>query len=91
MRRQFGVAVAHLRERQIDRIRNVPASELVGLTHVDQQGIGAIELQPVGHGHVAVQHVLGQHPGKVDGVFRRAELRGIAQLGLGQIVHGAAN
>jgi hypothetical protein len=37
MRRQLGVAVAHLREWQIDRIRHVPTGELVGLAHVDQQ------------------------------------------------------
>jgi hypothetical protein len=40
--------------------------------------------------HVAVQHVLGQHASEIDGILRRAELRGITQLGFGEIVYGAA-
>jgi len=43
MRRQLGVAVAHLRERQIVRVRNVPARVLVGLAdvaeHVKSRGL----------------------------------------------------
>jgi hypothetical protein len=68
----------------------VPAGEFVRLAHVEQQRIGAINLKPVGHGHVSIQNVLGQHAGKVDQVFRRTELRGIAKLGLGEIMNGAS-
>ena len=34
--------------------------------------------------------ILGQHPGEVNRIFRRTKLGGIAQLGFGEIVHGAA-
>jgi hypothetical protein len=67
-----------------------PRANSSGLAHVDQQRICAVELPPVGHRHIAIQHVLGQHTREVDGVFRRTKLRGITQLGFGQIVDGAA-
>ena len=68
IRRRLGITDAQSRERQIDRVRDVPAGEFVGFAHVEQQRVGAIDLRPIGHADVAVQHVLG-HAGEVDRPF----------------------
>jgi len=66
----------------------VAGGEIGGLSHIQHERRGAIERGPIGQRHVATQHVLGEHAGEVDRVFGGAELRRVAELGFGEIVHG---
>ena len=57
IRRQLGVAVAHLGERQIERIGMCPPENSSGSRTSTTNASVPSEILPVGHRHVPVQHV----------------------------------
>ena len=53
-----------------------------------RSGIEQSNLVPLRERHVTAEHVLRDHAGKVDGVFRRSVWRRVSQLQFGQVVNG---
>ena len=87
--RKFAEAAAEAVHRQVDRAGDVPVRELFRRPHVEQERLGGRrDRLPIHLRVVAAEQPAGHEPGHVHRVFRRAELRGVAQFHLFEVERG---
>ena len=85
---EFAQAGAQLRQRDVDRARDMLHLQLRRLAHIQEQPV--VHGAPVADRHVVAQDIHRDHPGKVDGVLGAAEGRRVGKLRLFQVVDGKA-